>query len=56
LEWDLLLSRQLSTMKFSRTISRVKLLSGEQTNVSKTISVLVLRVLVWHRSTIWPGW
>jgi hypothetical protein len=34
-------------MKFSRAISRVKWLSGEQTNVSKTISVLVLRVLVW---------
>jgi hypothetical protein len=34
-------------MKFSRAISRVKWLSGEKTNVSKTISVLVLRVLVW---------
>jgi hypothetical protein len=37
-------------MKFSRAISRVKWLSGEQTSVSKTISVLVLRVfetLVW---------
>jgi hypothetical protein len=33
-------------MKFSRAISRVKWLSGEQTNVSKTIFVLVLRVLV----------
>jgi hypothetical protein len=33
-------------MKFSRAIIRVKLLSREQTNVSKTISVLVLRVLV----------
>jgi hypothetical protein len=32
-------------MKFSRAISRVKWFSGEQTNVSKTISVLVLRVL-----------
>jgi hypothetical protein len=31
-------------MKFSRAISRVKWLSGEQTNVSKTISVP--RVLV----------
>jgi hypothetical protein len=31
-------------MKFSRAISQVKWLSGEQTNVSKTISVLVLRV------------
>jgi hypothetical protein len=32
-------------MKFSRAISRVKSLSDEKTNVSKTISVLVLRVL-----------
>jgi hypothetical protein len=41
-------------MKFSRAISRVKWLSGEKTNVSKTISVLVLRVLVWfsHHSTM----
>jgi hypothetical protein len=31
-------------MKFSRAVSRVKWLSGEKTNVSKTISVLVLRV------------
>jgi len=31
-------------MKFSRAISRVKWLSGEKTNVSKTVSVLVLRV------------
>jgi hypothetical protein len=37
-------------MKFSRAISRVKWLSGEKTNVSKTISVLVLRVLVCLRS------
>jgi hypothetical protein len=29
-------------MKFSRTISRVKWLSGEKTNVSKTISVLII--------------
>jgi hypothetical protein len=32
-------------MKFSRAISRVNWLSGEKTNVSKTISDLVLRVL-----------
>jgi hypothetical protein len=32
-------------MKFSRAISQVKWLSGEKTNVSKTICVLVLRVL-----------
>jgi hypothetical protein len=31
-------------MKFSRAISRVKWLSSEKTYVSKTISVLVLRV------------
>jgi hypothetical protein len=31
-------------MKLSRAISRVKWLSSEKTNVSKTISVLVLRV------------
>jgi hypothetical protein len=32
-------------MKFSRAISQVKWLSGEKTNVSKTISVLVLSSL-----------
>jgi hypothetical protein len=32
-------------MKFSRAINRVKWLNGEKSNVSKTISVLVLRVL-----------
>jgi hypothetical protein len=47
-KWDLLLSRWLSMMNFSRAISRVKWLSGEKTNVSKTISVLALRVLVWQ--------
>jgi hypothetical protein len=41
--------QNFSLMKFSRAISRVKWLSGEQTNVSKTISVLNLRVLVWQR-------
>jgi hypothetical protein len=44
-------------MKFSRAISRVKWLSDKKTNVSKIISVLVLRVLdglrlFFHRSTI----
>jgi hypothetical protein len=39
---DLLLSRRLSMMKFSRAMSRVKWLIGEKTNVSKIISVLVL--------------
>jgi hypothetical protein len=38
-------------MKFSWAISRVKWLSREKTNVSKTFSVLVLRVLVW----LWLG-
>jgi hypothetical protein len=33
-------------MKFSQAISQVKWLSGEKTNISKTISVLILRVLV----------
>jgi hypothetical protein len=37
---DLLLSRRLSMMKFSRAISQVKWLSGKKTNVSKTICVL----------------
>jgi hypothetical protein len=31
-------------MKFSQAISQVKWLSGEKTNISKTISVLVFRV------------
>jgi hypothetical protein len=34
---------------FSRAISRVKWLRGEKTNVSKNISVLVLRVMVGRR-------
>jgi hypothetical protein len=34
-------------MKFSQAISQVKWLGGEKTNILKTISVLVLRVLVW---------
>jgi hypothetical protein len=38
-------------MKSSWAFSRVKWLSGEKTNVSKTISVLFLRVLAW--SFIW---
>jgi hypothetical protein len=44
--WKKQLDRVTSMMKFSRAISRVKWLSGEKTNVSKTISVLVLRVPV----------
>jgi len=37
---------RVNMMKFSWAIGWVKWLSGEKTNVSKTISVLVLRVLV----------
>jgi hypothetical protein len=48
--YDLVLSRRLCTKKSSRAISRVKLLNGEKTNVSRTISVLVLRVLMWLES------
>jgi hypothetical protein len=33
-------------MKNSRATSRVKWLNGEETNVSRTISVLVFRVLI----------
>jgi hypothetical protein len=41
--------QHFNMMKFSQAISQVKWLSGEKTNISKTISVLVLRVLVWDR-------
>jgi hypothetical protein len=34
-------------MKFSWAVSQVKWLNGEETNVLKSISVLVLRVLIW---------
>jgi hypothetical protein len=34
-------------MKFSQAVSQVKWLNGEKTSVLKTISVLVLRVLVF---------
>jgi hypothetical protein len=34
-------------LKFFKVIGRVKWLYGEQTNVSKTISVLILRVVTW---------
>jgi hypothetical protein len=37
-------NKRFNMIKFSRAISRVNWLSGEKTNVSKTISVLVLRV------------
>jgi hypothetical protein len=66
--WMLLLTVQVKfvgyMMKFSRAISRVKWLSDEKTNVSKTISVLVLRYVSGTLRTrtemvfvsIWPGW
>jgi hypothetical protein len=40
-------------MKFSRVISRVRWFSFVETNVSKTISVLLLRVveIIWVRWT-----
>jgi len=47
MKWDFLLSQWLSMRKFSQAISWVKWLSSEKTNVLKTISVLILRVLVW---------
>jgi len=34
-------------MKFARAISRVKWLNGEKSNVSKTVSAFVPRVLIW---------
>jgi hypothetical protein len=42
-----LLFRRLSIIKSSRATSLVKWLNGEKTNVSRIISVLVLRVLNW---------
>jgi hypothetical protein len=44
--WLAIRNTDVSLMKFSWAISQVKWLSGEKTNVSKTISILVLRVLV----------
>jgi hypothetical protein len=43
--YDLQLSWRLCIIKSSRATSRVKWLNGEKPNVSRTISVLVLRVL-----------
>jgi hypothetical protein len=37
-------------IKFSRATSRVRWLKGKKTNVSRTISVLVLGVLMWLSS------
>jgi hypothetical protein len=48
--YDLELSWRLSIIKFSRATSRVKWLNDEKTNVSRTISILVLRVLKWLES------
>jgi len=46
--WDLLLSRRLSMMKFSRSISRVKWWENQRFE-----DYLCPHP---HRSTIWPGW
>jgi hypothetical protein len=45
LMYDLELSRRLCIIKSSRAISRVKWFKHEETNVSRSISALVLRVL-----------
>jgi len=45
--YDLALSLRVVTVKFFRVIRRVYWLTGEQTNVSRTISVLILRVVTW---------
>jgi hypothetical protein len=39
------LSRLMVTVKFFRVISRIEWFNGEQTNVFRTISVLILRVV-----------
>jgi hypothetical protein len=40
-------SRRHCIIKYSRATSRVKWLSDEKTNVPRTISVLVFRVLMY---------
>jgi hypothetical protein len=46
--YDLELSWRLSIIKFSRDTSHARWLKGEKkTNVSKTISIFVLRVVMW---------
>jgi hypothetical protein len=45
--YDLELSRRQCIIKSSRATSRVKWLKYENTDVSRSISVLVLRVLKW---------
>jgi hypothetical protein len=52
--YDLEFSWRLSEIKSSRAASRVKWLSGEKTNVSRTISVLVLRVLKYLETFFSP--
>jgi hypothetical protein len=51
--YDLMLSWRVSIMKFSQAISQVRWFSFVETNVSKTISLLGLRVveLMWVRWT-----
>jgi hypothetical protein len=34
-------------IKFSQATSRVRWLKGKKTNISRTISILILRVLMW---------
>jgi hypothetical protein len=45
--YDLKLSQQVSPVKLSWAASPFRWLKGEETNVSKTISVLILRYLMW---------
>jgi hypothetical protein len=44
---DLALSWQTVTVKFFQVISQVKWVNGEQTNMSRTISVLIFSVVTW---------
>jgi hypothetical protein len=45
LSYNLALSRQMIMVKFFWVISRVEWLNGEQANISRTISSLILRVM-----------
>jgi hypothetical protein len=45
----------LNIIKYSRTTSRAKWLSDEKTNISRTISVLVFRVLMYLEKQSTPG-
>jgi hypothetical protein len=49
--YDVEFSRRLCIIKSSRVTSRVMWLNGEETNVSRTISVLFLRA---HLVTMFP--